>query len=273
MKKIEKVGLIVKRTPEARNAAMEITGYLREQGIGVVYDSECARDIGAEGCEIATMKVDVYLVLGGDGMILKAVARGAGKSAPILGFNFGTMGFLTEAKPQEWRAALERLLAGEYFIEERSKLDVLVDGTKVGEALNEAVVASATPVRMLHLHIHIDGENIEDLRADGVIVATPTGSTAYSMSAGGPILDPRTKALVVTAICPFRFSARSFVVPEHLSIQVKLIDAKEKALLVLDGQGELRIEPEQEVILRKSQSVVKLVKFRRDFYERIRERL
>jgi NAD+ kinase len=273
MKKMEKVGLIVKRTPEAQRVAQEIASYLLQKGIDVVYDAECARDIGVEGCEIEAMKVDLYLVLGGDGMILKAAAKGAGNTAPILGFNFGTMGFLTEARPQEWRASLEKLLAGEYFIEERSKLSVLVAGEKVGEALNEAVIASASPVRMLHLHIYIDEALAQELRSDGVIVATPTGSTAYSMSAGGPILDPRTPAIVVTAICPFSFSARSIVVPEHLPIRVKVVDAKERALLVIDGQKVLSLEPEQEVTLRKSHSVVKLVKFRRDFYERIRERL
>ncbi len=273
MKKVEKVGLIVKRTSEAREVASQIADFLAKRSISVVYDAECARDVGADGCEIEAMDVDLYLVLGGDGMILKAASRGAGKAAPILGFNFGTMGFLTEAKPEEWRSALERVLAGEYFVEERSKLSVLVGRDKVGEALNEAVVASASPVRMLHLHVYVGEALAQSLRSDGVIVATPTGSTAYSMSAGGPILDPRTPAIVITAICPFSFSARSIVIPEHLPIRVKIVDAKESALLVIDGQKILSLEPEQEVTLRKSRSAVKLVKFRRDFYERIRERL
>jgi NAD+ kinase len=273
MKKIEKVGLIVKRTPEAREVALQIASFLAERRIGVVYDAECARDVGAEGCEIEAMEVDLYLVLGGDGMILKAAARGAGEKAPILGFNFGTTGFLTEAMPEEWRSVLERVLAGEGEVEERGKLAVSVANRKVGEALNEAVIASASPVKMLHLNVYIDDALAQSLRSDGVIVATPTGSTAYSMSAGGPILDPRTPAIVITPICPFSFSARSIVVPENLPIRVRVLGAKESALLVIDGQEVLALEPEQDVVVRRSSSVVKLLKLKRDFYDRIRERL
>ncbi|WP_457554648.1 NAD(+)/NADH kinase [Candidatus Pyrohabitans sp.] len=273
MEKIEKVGLIVKRTPEARRVAQEIVKYLAERDIDVVYDAECARDLGAEGCEIEAMQVDLYLVLGGDGMMLKAASRGAGDRAPVLGFNFGMMGFLTEAKPEEWRSTLEKVLAGGGYVEERSKLAVLVRGRRVGEALNEAVVASASPVKMLHLEVYVDGALAQVLRSDGVIVATPTGSTAYSMSAGGPIIDPRTRAVVITPICPFSSSARSVVIPENLTVKIKLVDAKERALLVIDGQRVLELKAGEEVILKKSSSVVKLLKLKDDYYERIRERL
>ncbi|NOZ58052.1 MAG: NAD(+) kinase [Euryarchaeota archaeon] len=273
MKKIKKVGLIVKRTPEARETARQIASFLRDCGVGVVYDAECARDIGAEGCEIEAMEVDLYLVLGGDGMILKAAARGAGSRAPILGFNFGTTGFLTEAGPGEWRPVLEEVLSGSGVVEERSKLSVMVSGEKAGEALNEAVVASGSPVKMLHLEVYVDGDLAQSLRSDGVIVATPTGSTAYSMSAGGPILDPRTRALVITPVCPFSSSARSIVVPDDLAVEIRVVNAKESALLVIDGQKVLTLRPEERVTVRRSRRTVRLLKLREDFYARIRERL
>ncbi len=269
---MKKAGLLVKKTPEALKTALEIKDFLETHGLEVIFDHESSPEFGFRGKKIEEFDVDLLIVLGGDGMILKAASR-VQKEIPLLGINFGTMGFLTEMKPDSWREALEKVLQGSYILEERSKIDVLVKGEKIGEALNEAVVITSSPVKMLQLEIFLNGIELDEVRADGIIVATPTGSTAYSMSAGGPIVDPRTRALVITPICPFQSSARSFVVPDNLEIKVKLIMSKKEAILVVDGQTVTEVSPEDEIVFKLSERKLTFIKLQEDFYTRIRERL
>lgn len=270
---MEKVGLVIKKIPEAIELGKKVMGFLEGRGYEVAVEEESSAELGVRGKRIGDMRADMLVVLGGDGMILKVNAM-LEKSIPLLGINFGTTGFLAEVDPSHWKPALEKVVEGNYSIDRRSKLDVFMEGEKKGGVLNEAVVNTASPVKMLHLKVYLDGEVMDEVRSDGVIVATPTGSTAYSMSAGGPIVDPRARAIVVTPICPFRSSAESFVVPDNMEIKVRLMaTAKKDAILVIDSQIVADIPPEGEILFRLSEKKFHFVRIQRDFYARIRERL
>jgi len=266
-----RAGIIAKPVREALSTAREMGRFLEERGVEVVWETQSASGVGTEGVPVSRMRAELYIVLGGDGMILWACSQGAGHDAPILGFNFGTTGFLTEAMPGEWREVLERVLRGEGYVEERSKLRVEVAGDVVGEVVNEVVVSARTPVRMLEMSLRVNSEFVYRLRADGLIVATPTGSTAYSMSAGGPVLDPATRAMVLTPLCPFGSGYRSIVVPDTARVEVRLEDGKERGALVLDGQSARELEFGETVRITLAERTLKLLRLRRDFYRRVRE--
>ncbi len=253
-KNIRSVSLLSKEN--AKNFAKRIVEYLKDRNIDVKND----------------LSGDIIIVLGGDGTILKTCSN-LKEPKPILGINFGTMGFLAEVPPNKWKYALEKVLNGEYIIDERRKIDIFINGEKIGEALNEVVVIAEEPVKMLNLDLFINGELVDSLRADGVIIATPTGSTAYSMSAGGAILDPETRAFIITFICPFKLGSRSIVVPDKKTIKVVFKRSKCKALVVVDGKNISRLNFKDEVLAKLSKNVVKFIRFKKEFYKKVRERL
>ncbi len=248
------VSIISKESAE--EFANKISEYMKNKGIEVKKD----------------LSGDIIIILGGDGTILKACSK-LKEPKPILGINFGTKGFLAEVLPEEWKNSIEKILKGDYIIDERRKIDVFINGEKIGEALNEVVVIAEEPVRMLNLDLFINGELVDSLRADGVIIATPTGSTAYSMSAGGAIIDPETKAFIITFICPFKLGSRSIVVPDEKTIKVVLKKSKCKALVVVDGKKLRRLNFEDEILAKLSRNVVRFIRFKKEFYKKVRERL
>jgi NAD+ kinase len=272
---VKKIGLVVKNLRDSLALGRDIEKFLSLENIEVVVDDLSAREMGLEekACKIEDMDVDLIIALGGDGTILKTVSLLSGKKVPILGINFGTMGFLTEITPQDWRSSLEKILRGRYTVEEMDKLDVTVDGIKIGEALNEAVVMTSLPVKMLHLEVRVDGIVAENVRSDGVIISTQTGSTAYSMSAGGPILDPRVPAFLITPICPFKSGVRSLVVPKESIIAVKPIKPRKEASIVIDGEFKGKLSPEGEATFTLSKRKAYFVRMEDSFYVKVRERL
>jgi len=275
MAEIKKVALVVKDLKESIKLAREIELYLTKKDIETCFDDWNAKKVGfeARACPIQDFDTDLILILGGDGAILKTVELVSGKKIPILGINFGKLGFLTEVKKNEWKNALDRILDGNYRVEKRNKIGVLIDGEKIGNALNEAVIMTSEPVKMLNLRVYVNDQTAELVRADGIIISTPTGSTAYSMSAGGPIMDPDVSAFIITSICPFKMGVRSFVVPEKSKIRVKVAEPKKDAVLVIDGEQKKDISPESEVLIRLSKERAYFIKLDGDFYKRIRERL
>ena len=230
-------------TPEGRRIAEELGAWLRARGVAVRFDQETARALGRkDGIRQGTLPrgTDLAIVAGGDGTLL-SVARTAGPlGVPILGVNFGGLGFMTELQPEELYNALERVLAGKYAIEEREALRVRFRrGRKAAvehALLNDAVIAKTALARMLVIGLKIDGERVATYTSDGLIIATPTGSTAYNLSAGGPILDPRMSAFVVAPICPHTMSYRPLVVPGSVTLEATLENHTEEAHLTLDGQ-------------------------------------
>jgi NAD+ kinase len=260
-----KIGLVVKDDEKARKLAVKVREFLISRGIDASLDME------EEGeCHIEKMRVNMFLVLGGDGTILKTVAKARDKDAPILGINFGTTGFLAQVQPKEWKDALERIVSGDYWLEERAKLEVTA-GKNTDNALNEVALVSATPVEILHLELKVDGDRVQTIKADGVIVSTPTGSTAYTRSCGGPVVDPRVKCFVVTSICPFEGGIKSLVVPQSSLIEVRL-KGKGSALVVVDGEKKLPLALGESAFFRLSEEKVRFIKLMDDFYSKLRER-
>ena len=252
----------------ARKAARTIVPLLGKEH-AVVLETELGKSLGRKGKELEDMDVDVVLAIGGDGTVLRALQK---TTAKMLGINSGSLGFLTEVTAEEFPAALKRMEKGDYAVEERLKVAVTVGGKRLPDCTNEAVIHTAHIAKIRHFEIHVNGSLAERVRADGIIVATPTGSTSYSMSVGGPIVDPHVDALVVSAIAPFKPSARAIVVPATAQVRVSILKPRE-CLLVLDGQREVALTGPEEIRFTASKERARLVKFGDDFYRRIEEKL
>ncbi len=218
--------------------------WLHKRGVGAVYDSETASCLKGDGIGKTRHQVaeeaDLFLVLGGDGTLLAASREAAVRGIPILPINMGSLGFLTNFTVEELYPALEATLFGQYAIEERVLLLVeRINKEQVltqQRVLNDAVVHKGTLARMIELELHIDGGFVCRYRADGLIVATPTGSTAYSMSAGGPIVHPAVASILITPICPHTLSDRPVVVSDTAKIELRLSESSDSVFLTLDGQ-------------------------------------
>jgi len=203
----------------------------------VVLDRETAKKLKREnqGMKIEDMSVDFLICVGGDGTILRTLHY-LQNPTPVLGINMGAIGFLAEVQPEEAVYVLTELLEG-FTVEKQERLSVELKGERgrIPYAMNEAVIITSKPGKMLHFAIFVDGVELERLRADGVVFATPTGSTAYAMSAGGPIVDPKVDAAIIVPIAPFKLSARPTIVDINREISLALLGMKE-AELVIDGQ-------------------------------------
>lgn len=241
---IRRVLLVAKLGPaEGMRIAAELGDWLGRRGIEVRYDAETAAALGrADGAPRAELprETDLVVVAGGDGTLLSVARAAAPAGIPILGINFGSLGFLTELQPDEVYAGVEAVLEGRYGIEERQTLRVryVRHGRLEQEyaLLNDAVITKSALARMITIDVSIDGTHVATHTSDGLIVSTPTGSTAYNLSAGGPILDPRMQAFVISPICPHTLAYRPLVVPSSVGIEVSLRPPVDEVYLTLDGQ-------------------------------------
>jgi len=221
---------------------------------------------------VEEMDVDFIVSIGGDGTILRTIHK-MPDPKPILGINMGTVGFLVDVEPGDAVNTLEHLLLG-FEVDERSRLKITVDGRDLPSATNEVAIITASPAKMLDFKITVDGSILEQLRADGMIFATSTGSTAYAMSAGGPIVDPRVDGIVLVPVAPFKLSARPWVIPGDSLIRVELTLPGKEALVVVDGQTMTSIYHEQVVIMSRAEVPARFVKASKDgFYEKVKTKL
>jgi len=270
------MGLVARSdVPEAVTLALAIADFLTEKGVDILLDTPLAMELSTykdRKCDLEDMDVDMVVAIGGDGTILRTQSFISHKKIPLIGINMGTVGFLTEIDPENAFTAIKEVLAGNYFVERRNQLLVWHDHD-LPLALNEVVLMTRKPAKMLHIQISVDDEIMEELRADGLIIATPSGSTAYSMSAGGPIIDPKVKAFIIVPICPFKLGARPTVVSDESIIKVKLLREGKKAVAVIDGQFEEEINYMDEIIFRKSDNCAYFVRLTKDFYRKVREKL
>jgi len=234
-----------------------------------VLEAETAAALGKKGVPLPSMDVDVVISIGGDGTVLRTLRH---TELPVLGVNAGVLGFLTEVKPNEIQSSIERLLRGDYHIDERIKLTTTMDGRRLQDAVNEAVIHTAHIAKMRHFSVSVDGQPATELRADGVIVATPTGSTCYAMSVGSSIVDPRVEALVIAPIAPFRLAARPFVVPAKSKISITIAEPKE-CTMVIDGQEVLEMGGSELLEFTASEKKARFVSFEDDFYKDLQEKL
>ena len=192
---------------------------------------------------------------------------------PILGINMGTLGFLVDVEPEDAIDTIEEILYGFSYLE-RMRVDVFLNGELIETATNEIAIMSAKPAKIIQFRVHVSDCLLDDMRADGVVFATPTGSTAYAMSAGGPIVNPRVNAIVVVPVAPFKLSSRPWVVPSDSEITIELTAPKKEAVIAIDGQKSYRIRPDDIVKLKKSKFPARFVKISDTcFYERVQKKL
>ena len=223
-------------------------------------------------CGIYDFDCDMAVVLGGDGTLLRAQSK-MKPETPIFGVNMGTVGFLTEIEAKDTFEALDEVLKGDYYKEKRTRLVVSHENHHYS-AMNEVVIMTDKPAKMLHFQIKVDGEIVEEVRADGLIVSTPSGSTAYAMSAGGPIVDPKVGGFVIIPICPYKLGARPFIVSDNSEITVKLLKKGKSAVFVMDGQTNDEAEYEEEIKFKKSEKNVYLIRTStKYFYKKVKDKL
>ncbi len=279
---IRRVTLVAKIGPkEGVRIADEIGRWLEARGVRVRYDTETSRALGRrDGVVRKTLSdgADLVIVAGGDGTLLSVARAAAPRGVPILGINFGGLGFLTELQQEEIYPGLECVLAGRFEIEERCALRarLLARGRKRGDylLLNDAVITKGALARMIALEVRVDGDEVATYTSDGLILSTATGSTAYNLSAGGPILDPRMDAFVIAPICPHTMTYRPLVVPGSVRIDVRLRNTSEAVYLTLDGQVGLPFRLGDSLRVDRHPRPVRLVRVnRRGFFEVLRTKL
>ena len=268
---------IVSRTDRPQSIALvrQIVNYLEPKGVDVLLETETAlkMETPGENSDLSAMHVDFMVTVGGDGTILRTAMQMHDPETPILGVNMGSRGFLTEVFPNEVNNALDKILLGDYGIEACSKVASrsLNDEHTFPDGLNEVLIASSMPSKTLDMRLSIDGVQIMDVQADGAIVAPPTGSTAYILSAGGPIVSPDVEAMILTAICPYSYF-RSIVIPPTSVVTVELIKPKVEGIVIVDGREYASVKPLSSVEISKSEHSARFVRFR-PFYERLERRL
>lgn len=243
--------------------------------VDFLIDPKTAQKLNLEGTLMDDMKkkgAEFIISIGGDGTVLRGIQK-MDDPLPVLGINMGTIGFLVDVSPDDSFIVIDKMLSG-FEIEERSRLSVIVNDEILPCATNEVVVLTANPAKMLSYRIFVDKIHLEDLRADGAVFATPTGSTAYAMSAGGPIIDPRVDGTVIVPLAPFKLSSRPWVVPAASEIRMELTVPKKEAVLVIDGQYTRNIKEDDTIIITKAGIPARFVKTRKDgFYEKVRSKL
>jgi len=273
-----KIGFVSRLQPDPVRLAQMLIYEIECQGreTEIFVDEDLAQQIGRQGTSVFEMerqKVDFIVSVGGDGTILRTIHKMV-DPAPILGINMGTLGFLVDVEPKDAIDTLIRLLSG-FEVDLRSRLKLLINGVSLPSATNEIAFLTASPGKMIEFEIMVDGSLMEDFRADGVIIATSTGSTAYAMSAGGPIVDPRVDAIVLVPMAPFKLSSRPWVIPGDSEIDVRLKLPEKEALVVVDGQTSTVISSKDSVVVRKAETPARFVKVaaRDGFYAKVKSKL
>lgn len=258
-----KVGILARiDKPQAAPLVRSLRDALSARGAETVMEKRTAGLVGDDGSDETALAeaCDTVVVLGGDGTILRALHRMQGKVPPIFGINLGSLGFLTGVSSEDWPRAVESIVAGDYQLSARALLRVELErGGRVVETfrgLNDAVVSRGHHSQLIKIEVRVDGEELCVYNADGLIVATPTGSTAYSMSAGGPLLLPDSSSFVLTPICPHVLTSRSAVVPDSALLELRLVGDAPGVTVNVDGQEIRELGPAD--VLRVSRAAEKL---------------
>ncbi len=249
-----KVGLVSRLDDQrALEIAATLARQLRKKGISVVAELELAKQgrLGG-GTDLSDLKSDLIVTVGGDGTVLKTCMSIRDPETPILAVNRGRRGYLTEVEPRQALRAVELFMKGKYRLEKRTKLAVYLDGAHVVDALNEVVISSGSPSKMLEFLLSIGSDSLLQSRGDGVIISTATGSTAYALSAGGPVVDFAVDAYVITFICPLEF-IRPRVVSMARPLSIQLMTPKQKGLVVADGRFQRELSQDIKLVVRKAE--------------------
>lgn len=269
-----RIGIILHaRRQDALEYAVQVVRYLKERGVDVCAEDEFARELGVTAFS-QVERADVIVSLGGDGTLLQGVQVAFKWEAALLGINMGRVGFLTEVEPREIELALNAVIAGNYQIETRPVLHVEA-GNQHWHALNDVVLSRGGSARLTTINTWVDGELSGRYVADGVIVATPTGSTGYSLSAGGPIISPKVDCMVITPICAHTLQHRPTVVHGGAQIVLELRpDDVQVASLQVDGQSCMELTAGMKVQIRMDHRPIRLIRLKpQNFYQLVRDKL
>ena len=267
---------------DAPEVLARIIRFFRDKDVRLMLPADSAAFFHCEDCgvpDIDVQPMDMALSIGGDGTLLGVCRRVYEKNAPVCGVNIGTFGFLADIELAELEAKLGKILRGEYHLEERMVISGFVqsEGKEerfLGHAINDVVVTKGGAARMLQLGLSVDDFHVMDYKADGLIVSTATGSTAYSLSAGGPLVNPKIKALLLTPICPHTFNARPIVMDENETIKIDIAALHRDIMVTFDGQESFHLLPGDAVIVRRAALPAKIVKFDdKNYYQTIRTKL
>jgi NAD+ kinase len=259
---------------QALALADELAGYLQKRNLQVFMEDTLEGKVESQARKVPLkdMKTDFVVTIGGDGTILRTCINLPKPEPPILAVNMGVRGFLTEVEPKDACSAMDRILKGEFKIEKCSKLVASTDDETLPDALNDVVVSGGEPSKILYMQISKDGQPIMKCEADGLIVSTQTGSTGYSLSAGGPVLDPEVDAIVVTPICSLT-TFRSLVFPANSKVTIESLRPKDMLVLV-DGNYRKLVPAKKPVVtVARSKNVTSFIRFKEDFYGRLQSRL
>ena len=280
--KIKKIGVFCKpKAPSASDILGKLIPWLRQKNYHIFLDTSTAAIIGETSTHDkrgVSEQADLLIALGGDGTLL-GVARAAHPyNVPILAVNLGSLGFLAAISIEELYPTLENILAGKFEIENRMLLNACVwrNGDKVENhnVLNDIVINKSVVARVINLQVFVNDQYMTSYRADGLIIATPTGSTAYSLSAGGPIIHPSMHALVLSPICPLMLTNRSILIPDQSVIQVKLSGKYDDVRITLDGQEGYDMEAEDILEIKKTKTTLQLIRGpNKNYYQILRDKL
>ncbi len=288
MSSIKRIGIVLKpHQPDALQTICNLVVWLAERGITLVGSPEIERERieHQTGCAIDQLEsekiaseIDLMLVLGGDGTMIATARMIGDHDVPVLGINYGGLGYLAEFRIEELYSALESILSGNYRLDRRVMLAVeLHRGTeppKTNRVLNDVVINKSALARIIEIEAYLNRHFVNAFRADGLIVSTPTGSTAYNLSAGGPVIFPSMNAVVITPICPFTLSNRPIVVPDSAEIELLLKTDNEDVALTLDGQVGFPMQVDDRVLIRKSRTTFNIIQpSNRNYFDVLRDKL
>ena len=280
--KIRRVGMVANvEKPKIARHVGALKKWLEEKGAEVFLGEEIAGKMRmAQGLTWSELgkKAQLLVVLGGDGTMLRTARHVARYKAPIVGINMGSFGYLTEVNLNEMHAALELILRGKYAVEKRMMLSVMIktgDGLiRAGDALNDVVINRGNLSRITELETAVNGDYLTTYKADGLIISTPTGSTAYSLSAGGPIVFPGEELIIINPICPHTLTNRPIIFPHDADLRITLWSKEKGATVTLDGQETYQIKSGDAVMIKKSRRAVNLVLSpHRSYWEILRSKL
>jgi NAD+ kinase len=279
---VKKIGIVAKRNkPEAQKVMRKLAGWLRDRNIKVLLDTKDAKSLHLRG-GIARSKIaagsDLIIVLGGDGTLLSVMRLEGIEGVPILGVNLGGLGFLTETYLEELYEVLDRIVSGDFQVEKRMRLETTVrrndEVIRDYRVLNDVVINKGALARIIDLETAVDGKYLVTFKSDGLIISTPTGSTGYNLSAGGPIIHPSLDSITLTPICSHTLTNRPIIVPDSVTIHVSLKSKDEDTFLTLDGQEGTELTAGDVVEVRKGKEGISLVKSpHRTYFEVLRTKL
>ncbi|HEY6806822.1 MAG TPA: NAD(+)/NADH kinase [Pyrinomonadaceae bacterium] len=288
MSEIKRIGIVLKpHQPDALKTLCELTIWLSQRGIELVGgpEIELERVEHETGCSVNEVdpeslaeSSDLIIVLGGDGTMIATARMIGDHEVPVLGVNYGGLGYLAEFRIEELYTGLEAILSGNYKLDKRVMLHVDLERTDssitTNRVLNDVVINKSALARIIEIDVYLNQQFVNSFRSDGLIISTPTGSTAYNLSAGGPVVYPSMNAIVITPICPFTLSNRPIVVPDDAVIELLLKTEKEEVALTLDGQVGFPLKIDDRVVIRKSQATFNLVQpSNRNYFEVLRDKL